>query len=344
VIAVSNELPPGTVLILSQRDVRALLAMRECMEAMAEALRSLARGQVVLPLRPVMWLPGKVGALGMMPAHSAALDRFGVKVVSVFPGNHGTPYDAHQGTVMLFEAKHGRLLALMDATEITAIRTAAVSGVATETLANPEAGDLAILGSGTQAHTHLQAMAQARTLRRVRVWSRSAANARAFAAREAGTVPVAIEVCDTARAAVMGADLICTTTSSPEPVLLGEWLTPGVHINAAGSSVATAREMDGAAMARGRLYVDRRESTLNESGDFLMARREGALTDASILGELGEVLIGSRSGRQSPADVTIFKSLGIAVEDLASAEFLYRKALELGAGQRVEMGGGRLDE
>lgn len=145
------ELLPGIVLILGQRDVRALLMMRACMDAMADALRSLARDQVILPLRPVMWLPGKVGALGMMPAHSAALDRFGVKVVSVFPGNHGTPYDAHQGTVMLFEAKHGRLLALMDATAITAAdRTAAVSGVATETLANPEAGDLAILGSGAR--------------------------------------------------------------------------------------------------------------------------------------------------------------------------------------------------
>ncbi len=298
----NNELPPGIVLILGQRDVRALLTMRACMDAMADALRSLARGQVILPLRPVMWLPDKFGALGMMPAHSAALDRFGVKVVSVFPSNHGTPYDSHQGTVMLFEAKYGRLLAMMDATAITAIRTAAVSGVATETLANPEAGDLAILGSGTQAHTHLQAMAQARTLRRVRIWSRSAANARAFVEREAGTVAIPIEVCDTARAAVTGADLICTTTSSPEPVLLGDWLAPGAHINAVGSSVAHARELDAAAMARGRLYVDRRESTLNESGDFLMAKREGALTDASILGELGEVLIGSRPGRASAGD------------------------------------------
>lgn len=340
----SNELPPGSVLILSQREVRGLLTMRECMDAMADALRSLASGQVILPLRPVMWLPGKVGALGMMPAHSAALDRFGVKVVSVFPGNHGTPYDAHQGTVMLFEAKHGRLLALMDATAITAIRTAAVSGVATETLANPEAGDLALLGSGTQAHTHLQAMAQARTLRRVRVWSRSPANARAFAQREAGTLPIAIEVCDSVLAAVTGADLICTTTSSPEPVLSGDWLTPGAHVNAVGSSVAHARELDATAMARGRLYVDRRESTLNESGDFLMAKREGALTDASIVGELGEVLIGSRPGRQSPGEVTLFKSLGIAVEDLASAEFLYRRAMDTGAGLRVALGGGRLED
>jgi len=340
----SNELSPGTVLILGQRDVRALLTMGECMEAMADALRSLARGQVILPLRPVMLLPDQRGALGMMPAHSAALDRFGVKVVSVFPGNHGTPFDSHQGTVMLFEAKHGRLLALMDATEITAIRTAAVSGVATQTLANPDAGDLAILGSGTQAHTHLQAMTRARTLRRVRVWSRSAANARAFAARAASNVPVAIEVCDTAQAAVTGADLICTTTSSPEPVLLGDWLAPGAHVNAVGSSVAYARELDAAAMARGRLYVDRRESTLNESGDFLMAKREGALTDASIQGELGEVLLGSRPGRATAAEITIFKSLGIAIEDLASAEFLYRRALDLGAGQRVEMGGGRVED
>ena len=148
-------------------------------------------------------------------------------------------------------------------------------------------------------------------------------------------------MCDTARAAVAGADLICTTTSSPEPVLLGEWLTPGVHINAVGSSIAHARELDAAAMARGRLYVDRRESTLNESGDFLMAKREGALTDASIVAELGEVLVWSRPGRASSAEITIFKSLGIAIEDLASAEFLFRRALALGAGQRVELGGVR---
>ena len=335
------ELPPGHILILNQHEVRKLLTMPECMDAMAEALRSVARGQVILPLRPIMWLPEKFGALGMMPAHSAALGRLGVKVVSLFPNNHGTPYDAHQGTVMLFEAQHGRLMALMDATEITAIRTAAVSGVATRLLANPDAGDLAILGSGTQARTHLQAMAVARTLRRVRVWSRDTAHAQVFADRYAAAVQIPIEVCATAQQAVQNADLICTTTSSREPVLLGDWLSAGVHINAAGSSVSHARELDTAAVAACSLFVDRRESTLNESGDFLMAKRDGAITDAHILGELGELLLGTRSGRQSPGEITLFKSLGIAVEDLASAHFLFERAMEQGEGRIVELGGGR---
>ncbi len=334
-------LPDGHILILNAREVRDLLNMPECMEAMADALRSLARGQVILPLRPVMWLPEKFGALGMMPAHSAALGRLGVKVVSVFPNNHGTPYDAHQGTVMLFEAQHGRLLALMDATEITAIRTAAVSGVATRLLANPDAGDLAILGSGTQARTHLQAMTVARPLRRVRVWSRNTAHAQSFADNNSASIKLRIEVCDSAQAAVAGADLICTTTSSREPVLQGAWITPGAHINAAGSSVAHARELDAAAMGRARLFVDRRESTLNESGDFLMAKKEGAVTDASILGEIGELLEGTRNGRDAHDEITLFKSLGIAIEDLASAQFLFERAMASGVGLRVELGGGR---
>lgn len=331
----------GHILILNQTEVRRLLTMPECMDVMAGALRATARGQVILPLRPVMWLPDKLGALGMMPAYSSALGHMGVKVVSVFPGNHGTPYDAHQGTVMLFEAKNGRLLALMDATEITAIRTAAVSGVATKLLANPDAGDLAILGSGTQARTHLQAMAVARKLRRVRVWSRSSDHARMFAERESAVHGITVEVSPSAQAAVEGADLICTTTSSREPVLMGEWIASGTHVNAAGSSVAHARELDTMAMARSQLFVDRRESTLNESGDFLMAKIEGAIDDNHILGEIGELLIGSRTGRTSPAEITLFKSLGIAVEDLASAHYLYEQAMNKGVGMVVELGGGR---
>jgi len=315
--------------------------MDECMAVMTEALKTLAQGDAILPLRPVMWLPEKVGALGMMPSYLGGIQSFGLKVVSVFPGNHGTEYDSHQGTVMLFEAEHGRLLAIVDASSITGIRTAAVSGVATQLLAREEAGDLAILGSGVQAQIHLEAMLSARKIRRVRLWSRNADHAREFAERESKRRRIKIEAMPIVKEAVTGANIICTTTASPEPVLRGEWIGPGTHINAVGSSVAFTRELDTAAMVKSKLFVDRRESTLNEAGDFLFPKKEGAIGDNHIKGEIGELLLGKTKGRESGEEITLFKSLGLAVEDLASAHHVYRKALERGMGVAVELGGSR---
>jgi len=329
------------VLIVNQSEVSQLLPMKECMEVMKEALGALARGKVILPLRPVMWLPEKVGALGMMPAYAGELQVMGLKVVSVFPGNHGTPYDSHMGAVMIFETKHGQPLAIMDATEITAIRTAAVSGVATRLLAREDAGDLAILGTGTQAKSHLEAMLLCRKIRRVRVWSRNQQNAVGFAGRESQRHKIKVEPVATVKAAVEGTDLICTTTSSPDPILLGVYLSSGAHINAVGSSVPFARELDTAAVVRSRLFVDRRESTLNEAGDFLIPKKEGAIGDNHIQGEIGEIVIGKIPGRKTPEEITLFKSLGLAIEDIASAEHIYRKALGKGMGTLVELGGRR---
>lgn len=329
------------VLVINQQEVPRLLPMETCIEVMEQALKTLAAGEAITPLRPVLWLPEKVGALGMMPAYLGDLQAMGIKVVSVFPGNQGTEYDSHQGAVLLFETVHGRLLAIIDASEITALRTAATSAVATRLLANPEAGDLAILGSGVQARSHLEAMLKVRPIRRVRVWSRTAANARAFAERESARHGVTIEVMATAQEAVEGADLICTTTAAREPVLMGRWLKPGAHINAVGSSVPFARELDTEAVLRARLFVDRRESTLNEAGDFLIPKQEGALDDDHIRGEIGEVLLGVVPGRTSSEEITLFKSLGLAVEDVAAAHAIYQAALAQGAGRRVELGGSR---
>ncbi|MBI3761250.1 MAG: ornithine cyclodeaminase family protein, partial [Chloroflexi bacterium] len=280
------------VLIVNQSEVPQLLPMNECMEVMAEALKTLARGEAILPLRPVMWLPEKVGALGMMPSYLGNMKVMGLKVVTVFPGNHGTEYDSHQGAVMLFESEHGRLLAIIDASEITAIRTAAVTGVATKLLAREDASDLAILGSGVQARTHLEAMLLARKIRRVRVWSRSGDNARRFAEQESKQHGIKVEPRRGAKEAVTGADIICAVTSSKEPVLMGEWIAPGTHVNAVGSSVSFTRELDTAAVVKSRLFVDRRESTLNEAGDFLFPKKEGAIGDDHIQGEIGEILLG----------------------------------------------------
>lgn len=329
------------ILIISQEEVPALLPMHECMRVMEQAFAALTRGDALVPLRSIMWLPEKAGALGMMPAYWGDGGVFGLKVVSVFPRNHGTEFDSHQGAVMLFEAAQGRPLAIVDATSITAIRTAAVSGVATRVLARDDAGDLAILGSGTQASTHLEAMLLARTIRRVRVWSRNPDRAARFADREGQRYLVTIEVMTTCREAVADADIICTTTSSTDPVVQGEWIAPGTHINAVGSSVPFARELDTAAVVRSRLFVDRRESTLHEAGDFLFPKKEGAIDDDHIQGEIGELLLGRIRGRRSAAEITLFKSLGLAIEDVASAYHAYKRAIEMAKGSLTELGGRR---
>jgi ornithine cyclodeaminase/alanine dehydrogenase-like protein (mu-crystallin family) len=329
------------VLIVNQTEVPRLLPMEACMEAMAEALRSVSRGESLLPLRQVIMLPGNAGAFGSMPAYLGSPPAIGLKSITVFPGNHGTELDSHQGAVLLFETKRGSLQAVMDASSITAIRTAAVSGVATRLLARADAGDLALLGTGVQALTHLEAMSHARRLRRVRAWSRSPEHVRAFTQRAQRSLGLEVEAAGSAREAVRGADLVCTVTSSREPVLEGDWLSPGAHVNAVGASLAAARELDTAAVVRASLFVDRRESALNEAGDFLIPRREGAIDDGHIRAELGELLLGSRPGRQSDSEITVFKSLGLAVEDVAAARLIYDNAVKTEAGTRVELGGAR---
>lgn len=322
------------VRVLSHADVTRLLTMEACIEVMAGALRKASEGGAVLPLRSAVWMPDRTGMIGLMPGFLAEPASLGLKVVSIFPGNHAAGYDSHQGVVMLFETGHGTPVAILDASSITAIRTAAVSGVATRALARGDAGDLAILGSGVQARTHLAAMRAVRPIRRVRVWSRNTEHAHRFADES----PVPVEVMPTPRDAAWGADLICTTTAAREPILEGAWLAPGAHVNAVGACFATARELDTQAVARARLIVDRRESALAESGDFLLAKAEGAIGDDHIAGELGDVLLGRVAGRRAGDEITLFESLGIAIEDLAAAQYLYAKAIEVGAGASVPLG------
>ena len=325
-------------LFVTQDDVNELLPMSDCIDVVGEALAALARGEAMQPLRTVMWLPDKVGALGMMPAYLGPIETMGVKTVSVFPGNAGTEYDSHQGTVMLFDAGNGRLKAVLDATEITATRTAAASAVATDHLARPDASVLAILGSGVQGATHVRAIPLVREISEIRVWSRNPDHARRLV-DEIGDTDT--QVASSVAEAVAGADVICTTTASPVPILTEGMLEPGMHINAVGSSVPFARELDSEAMARSRIFVDRRESTINESGDFLMARADGAVDEDDLIAELGEVIVGSHPGRESQSDITTFVSLGLGVEDIATADLVYRRAIEAGRGFSMELGGSR---
>jgi ornithine cyclodeaminase len=322
--------------VVNGREVERLLDMPSCIDLMDAALRALSRGDAVVPLRQKVLLPDRAGLLGLMPGYLGDPKSFGLKVVTVFPGNHDAGLPSHQGVVMLFDVATGAPLGLFDAGAITAIRTAAASGAATRALARHDAGDLALLGSGVQARTHLDAMGAVRRLRRVRVWSRNEAHARAFAERESRRVGIPIEAVASAEAAVRAADLVCTTTAAREPILRGEWLSPGAHVNAVGSSFATHRELDAAAVQRARLFTDCRESALNEAGDFLIAKREGACSDDHLLGELGEVLLGRVAGRRSPDDVTLYKSLGVAVEDLAAAHFLLMRAAETNGGALID--------
>jgi ornithine cyclodeaminase/alanine dehydrogenase-like protein (mu-crystallin family) len=323
--------------VINRTQVQQLLPMAAAIDIMAQALKLLARGQVVMPRRAVMWLPEKTGVLGMMPSYSADSKVIGLKAITVFPENRKIGYDSHQGVVMLFEAQHGRLLAVIDAGEITAIRTAAVSGVATGLLARPDAGSLAILGSGVQARKHLEAMRQVRKIRRIVVWNPSPGSARRFAESESKRCPLPIEVQESSRADVSGADIICTVTPSLEPVLFGESIPDGAHINAVGACQANSRELDTAAVVKARLFVDSRESTLSESGDFLFPKKEGAIGDNHIVGEIGELALGKIQGRRSDNEITLFESLGLAVEDQIAAEYIYRQALEKGIGTEVEL-------
>ncbi len=329
------------ILIINQAEVHQLLPIGECMETMAEALAALSDGKALNPLRQVLHLPEKQGLLGIMPGYLESLNAMGLKVVSVFHNNKGSEHDSHQGAVLVFEAEHGTLLAMVDASAITAIRTAAVSGVATRLLAREDAVELAILGSGVQAHAHVNAMMAARHINRVRVWSPNPDHVKAFARNISDKQDVSVAQTSNAQDAVKGADIVCTTTSAREPILMGKWLASGVHINAVGSSIPLTRELDNEAMAKSRLFVDRRESTVNEAGDYLIPRNEGIIGDHHIQGEIGEILSGQIIGRQSEDEITLFKSLGLAVEDIASAYLVYQKAVGRGFGTWVEFGGNR---
>ena len=321
------------LLVLSEHDVEHLLTYPECIEVMAEALTALARGEVTNPLRSVLRPEGASGFLGLMPAYrGGASPAYALKEICLFPGNPARGLDTHLGGVLLHSGETGELLAIMNASAITAIRTAAVSALATRLLARDDAKVHAIIGAGVQARSHLAAIPNVRKIEEVRICSRTVSKAEALAGGRAN-----VRVVGSVEEAVRGADIISTTTSSREPVIHRSWIAPGAHINAVGSSIAAARELDSDTVAAAALFVDRRESTVNESGDYLSALREGAIAGPEhIRAELGEILTGKAEGRRSRDEITLFKSLGIAIEDLASAQFLFQKAKRSGAGTWAE--------
>jgi ornithine cyclodeaminase len=316
--------------VLDEQAVRRLLPMGECIEVMAAALASLARGEVHNPLRFVVRPPGEQSLLGLMPAHRGGTEPlWALKSVAIFPSNAARGLDLHQGFVALFDGTTGETRAILNAGGITAVRTAAVSGVATRLLARPDVHTLAILGAGIQAKAHLEAMRAVHHFERVIAWSRSPGR---VAAELDG-----VEEASSAEEAVSDADVVVTATSAPEPILERGWLKAGVHVNAVGSSIPSTRELDTATMRDAALFVDRRESTVNEAGDFLFPQAEGAIGPEHIRAEIGELLIGTGEGRRSADELTVFKSLGLAVEDLAAAEHVVARAEAENVGSVVSL-------
>ena len=336
------------LLVLSGPEVHGLLPPGECAEAMRDALAARARGEVYQPLRMVIRPDGAAGLMALMPCYlpgpearpgaprGADVGGYGLKAICIVPGNPARGLDAHQGVVLLSSPQTGEPLAIVNASAVTAIRTAAVSAVATALLARADATELAVIGTGVQARSHLLAISAARPLTRIRVAGRDEARARRFADEMRARTAAPVLACGSAAEAVDGAGIVVTATSSAEPVLRREWLAPGAHVNAVGACVPQARELDTATMAAAALFADSRESVLAESGDFRLAEAEGAIGPEHIRAEIGEVLTGGAPGRAGDDEVTVFESLGLAVEDLAAAALAYRKAGELGAGTWVE--------
>ena len=310
--------------------------MEECITVMENIIIQLEENQAFNPLRSSMLIPGENGLLSMMPGYLNKQDIMGIKSVSVYPENANIGLESHQGSVTLFNALNGTPLAIMDAGQITAIRTAAVSGLATRILAKKNSKILAILGSGIQAKTHIEAMTTILNLEEIRVWSKNKKNAKKLVEEQRKKYAIPFRPFDTVNEAIYNADIICTTTAAVEPILQGKYLMQGVHINAVGSSVRNTRELDGFAIKLSKLYVDKIESTINESGDFLMAKQEGTIDDNHIIGTLGEILTKQKKGRNNVNDITLFKSLGLAVEDIATAFFIYDKYVKSNKGNWVE--------
>jgi ornithine cyclodeaminase/alanine dehydrogenase-like protein (mu-crystallin family) len=332
------------LLVLSAADVHAVLSYRDCVEAMRAAFAALAAGQAEQPLRVIVSPDAAPGLIGLMPAYlgdqsgSATAGggaAYGVKALVISPANPAIGLDTHQGLMLLLDGQTGEPRAVLNASALTEIRTPAVSVLATELLARPGAADLAVIGTGIQARAHVLAFSQSRKLTQIRVAGRRPEQARDLAADLRAEVSADIIGCGSVQEAVTGAEIIVTATNASEPVLRREWIADGAHLNAVGACLPGYRELDGPTVAAAALFADSRESLAAESGDFLLAQAEGLVGPDHLRAELAQVLAGTAPGRTSDTEITLFKSLGLAVEDLAAARHAYHHATATTSGQWV---------
>ena len=322
------------VRIINAEQVRQLLPMAECVDIMEAAMCAVSAGTVAVPPRVITPLIDESGFLGLMPGSSAELACYGAKVISLHPANPGRGLPAIQGFVTLFDHASGTPVAIIQGAEITGIRTAAASGLATRLLAREDAHTCGIFGSGVQAVTHIDAMRAVRPVERVLVWGRDTEKTRVFARAQTERTGMDVEaVSDPAQAGAC--DLVCTVTASAVPVLFGRWVQPGAHVNLAGAHSLTAREADSGLIKKSLLYVDLMESCRNEGGDFMIPVEEGAISEAAIIGEIGDLPGGRIRGREKDAEITVYKSLGITAQDLFAARHVYDRAVAEGVGETV---------
>jgi len=326
-------------LLLSRKDVESVLTMSDCLSAVEQAFAELARGNADMPQRAAIRVPEHKGLFLGMPAFiGGGTGALGLKVVTVYPGNpslHGLPTTL--GTLILLDPATGRAEAIMDAGYLTAVRTGAASGVATKHLARGDADVCTVFGAGVQARKQLEAVHLVRPLRKAYVLDIVPESRRAFAEQMGRELGIEIEATDDAEAAVRAARIVVTASSSHEPVFAGDWLQPGAHVNNIGSHSPDARELDTATVARSKFVADLKAANLAEAGDILIPIREGAVTEDHIHASLGEIVIGARPGRENDDEITVFKSCGLAIQDVSTAQAVFRAAKAKGVGVEIEL-------
>jgi ornithine cyclodeaminase/alanine dehydrogenase len=325
-------------LILTRDDVKSVLTMKDCIEAVEEAFKQFALGNVVMPTRPTIRIPKYKALINAMPAYIGGMDAVGVKLVGGYLDNptlHGLP--VVQAVIVLNDGTNGSTLAVMDGTYVTAVRTGAASGVATKYLARADATTVAVIGAGVQARTQLAAVCEVRPIVSARVFAREERHRDEYAVEMSRALGIEVTPAGSAEEAVTGADIVCTASTSKSPVLEGAWLEQGVHVNCAGSHSPDARELDTATVVRSTVVVDSRDAALAEAGDLMIPIANGDITEDHIRAELGEVVAGTKPGRTDPGEITLFKSQGLAIQDVATASLVYRLATEKGIGQQVAL-------
>jgi alanine dehydrogenase len=323
--------------LLTEDHVKSLLTMGDLITAMESAVARFSAREVLQPVRTVLSVGSTHAYFGLMPAYMEQPPSLGAKLVTVFNANHEKGLPSHLATIVLLDPETGSLAALMDGRYITEARTAAVSAVSARYLARPDASTLAIIGTGVQARSHLEAYAEVRTLTDVRVWSPHSKSRERFVGEMSGHVAARLHASDSAEAAVKGADLVVLATSATSPVVRDAWVAPGTHVVSVGACRPDQREMAPELVARARLFVDSRAAALVESGDVVMGIKEKRFDERHVAGELGDLVLGRVQGRTAADDVTIFKSLGMAVEDVVAADLVLRRAVETGAGTELTL-------
>jgi alanine dehydrogenase len=323
------------MLILSEKQVEALIDIDELIAALERAHIQYSTGKAVMPVRLVVPLPQIDGRITSMPGFLNEDQALGMKVVTYFHNNPKQNLPSILATIMLFSSETGKMIAVMDGSYITAIRTACASAMASKVLSNPSASVLGVLGAGVQAKAHIMAVARVRKIRTIKIYSPSGKSASRIKQELESQLEVTIEVANSAEEAVRGADIIVTATTAKQPILSAQWLKPGAHINAVGSHRPDLRELDGSTMARSKVFVDSREAIMAECGDILLALAEKSIIADHVQVEIGEVLAGTKPGRTAAEEVTLYKSVGIAIQDVATAQLVYHKALQRRVGADV---------